>query len=126
MKGWRGAVVAVCAALAIAGCDSGPSGPGSLTASLSGEDLGGILMEVRGEGVLGFDGLGDTQVYSAKVAQLQRTHRVVAINPGVGPLRVEIRLADLDVADPVISVVGASTLDDEKRLLGGIEVRIER
>jgi hypothetical protein len=117
-----GAIVAIAAA----GCDSGPSGPGVLVASVQGESLGGALIEVTGRGIQGFDGLGGTQIYDAAVPSVPDAHRVILIHPDGGELRFEIHVADVGADDPVITVVSAAGVDNVRVLTAGIEARIER
>ena len=108
------------------GCDSGPSGPGALVASVHGDALGGVVLEVTGRGIQGFEGLGNTRVYAAPVAGSPGTHRVLLIHPEGGDLRFEIQVEDLDLDDPVARVVSAAGVDNDTRLTAGIEFRIER
>lgn len=106
-------------------CDSGPSGPGTLVASVQGDALGGVVLEVRGRGILGFEGLSSTQVYAAPIAGSD-AHRVMLIHPSAGDLRFEIQVEDAGMDDPEIHVVSAAGLDNASLLNAGIEVRIER
>ncbi len=121
----RATTFAALGALFVA-CDSGPSGPGTLVASVYGDALGGVVLEVTGAGIRGFEGLGDTRVYAAPVAGKPGTHRVLLIHPEGGELRFEIQVEDLDLDDPVVRVVSAAGADNGPRLNAGIEVLIER
>lgn len=113
------------AALALAACDSGPSGPGALVAAVEGNALGGVVLEVTGRGILGFEGLSSTQVYAAPIAG-SNGHRVMLIHPDEGDLRFEIQVEDVGMDDPVIQVVSAAGLDNAALLKAGIDVRLER
>lgn len=119
-------VLLVVALLATAGCDSGPSGPGTLIATVDAEGLGGALLEVSGRGITGFDGLDDTRVYDAELANARNTYRVLLIDPTGGPIRFEIHVEDVGMDDPVISVVSAAGVDNGTRQAAGITTRIER
>jgi len=119
-------VAAAGALVAAAACDSGPSGPGSLTAFVDGSTVGGVVLEVSGRGILGFEGLSSTRVYASPVAGQPDTHRVMLVNPDSGELRFEIQVRDVGMEDPVIHVVSAAGLDNSSGLPGGVQVRIER
>jgi len=100
------AAVAVLAAAALAACDSGPSGPGTLSATVSGpQALGAVLLEVTGIGIQGFVGQGDTRVYGAELSALDGKHRVVAVTGTGGTLRIGIRVDDLGAPPPVFVVM---------------------
>ena len=110
----------------MAACDSGPSGPGSLIATVEADGLGGALLEVVGPGITGFDGLGDTRVYDAELANARNTHRVLLVDPTGGEIRFEIHVEDVGMDDPVLTVVSAAGVDNDTRLTAGIVTRIER
>ena len=110
----------------VGGGACGPSGPGSFLSRVSGESLGGVLLEVSGVGIVGFDGRGSTQVYSAPMAHRQNTHRVLLIDPQGGDLLFDIQVTDVGMDLPVVTVVSAAGTDNATRLPAGIEVRIER
>ena len=58
--------VGIAAALAVAGCE--PSGPGDLTARVTAPSpTGAVVLEIAGEGVVGFEGTGDALTLSAPV-----------------------------------------------------------
>jgi len=102
---WRRAAVAVLLAGLVAACDSGPSGPGTLSATVSGpQALGAVLLEVTGLGVQGFVGQGDTRVYGAELSALDGKHRVLVVGTG-GALRFGIKVDDLGAVPPVIVVM---------------------
>jgi len=107
-------------------CDSGPRGPGTLIATVEAEGLGGALLEVSGRGITGFEGLGDTRVYDAELANAPNTHRVLLVDPTGGALRFEIRVEDVGMDGPLITVVSAAGVDNDTRLTAGIVTRIER
>ena len=114
------------AGLGLGACDSGPQGPGNLIAAVQGTSLGGVVLEVRGRGILGFEGLGGTQVYAAPLAGTEDAHRVLLIHPEGEELRFEIQVEDLGMDDPLMRVVSAAGADNSTRLTAGIETRIER
>lgn len=125
----RGVAVALLAAaglLAAAACDSGPSGPGTLTAFASGPDIGGAVLQVEGSGIRGFDARGSTRLYSGAVAGQAGTHRVIVVTPTPGEMAFDIEVDDLGLADPVVTVVSAANGDDLVVSASHVAVRIER
>lgn len=122
-------VVAVSAlTLGAAGCEwlGGPEGPGSITARIQGAPVGGVLVEVRGSSILGFEGLASTQVYASPVAGSEDTYRVMLIHPEGGELRFEIQMSDTGAEDPETRVLSAVTSDNSVRSEAVIEVVLER
>ena len=93
--------------LSLGACDLfGPSGPGTLDATLTGPTpLGAALLEVSGLGIQGFVGQGDTRVYGAEVNATTGTHRVVAISASGGVLSFGIKVADLGMDLPLATVM---------------------
>ena len=120
------ATVALFGSLMLAACDSGPSGPGTLIASVTGSSLGGVVLEITGVGIRGFEGLDNTQVYAAPLAGSPNAHRVLLIDAEGGDLRFEIQVEDIGMNDPVMHVVSAAGVDNLTQLAAGIDVRVER
>ena len=118
--------VALTAPTAVAACDSGPTGPGTLTAVATGASLGGVVLEVEGTGIRGFAGRGSTRVYSAPVQGRPGVHRVVLIGPEPGDLPFEMQVDDLGMEGPVVTVVQAARGDNFAIPASGVSVRIER
>lgn len=110
----------------IAGCDSGPGGPGSLVARATGPSLGGVILEVEGSGVRGFTARGTTRVYSAPVPGRDRVHRVILIDPEPGDLGFDIEVDDVRMADLAVTVVAATTGDNTGMATSDVAVRVER
>lgn len=121
-------MVALCLVLSVYGCDLfGPDGPGTLSATIRGpQPLGGVVVEVTGSGIEGFEGLGATQVLGAVVSAAEGRHRVVAIVPPGGDLRVGIRVADLGGEKPRFSLVWAVDPANAPVATEGVRVRVER
>ena len=119
-------LVAFVSAVALTACDSGPSGPGALEAIVTGESLGGVLLQVEGRGIRGFDGLGDARVYAAADAERPGRHRVIVISPGSGELRFSVEVDDLDMEGPSITVLQATRVDDRLVTPSATTVRIVR
>jgi hypothetical protein len=112
--------------LVIAACDSGPSGPGSLIGRVTGESLGGVVLEVTGAGIRGFEGRGNTQAYAAPMAGRENMHRVLLIDPQGGEILFEILVDDVGMDDPVMVVVSAAGTDNLTQMAASIDVRVER
>jgi hypothetical protein len=110
----RGFAVLVLA-LGLSACsdDSGPSGPGSYTVVVQHPSVpaGGVVMELRGEGLLGVESNGGSRVFSAPLADGSGL-RIVAVNPGEAPLSFRVLVADLALAPPRGDVIVATLLDN--------------
>lgn len=127
MKPKLSALVAVMLiALGGAACDSSPSGPGTLVAAVTGESLGGVVLQIVGPGIRGFEGLGNTQVYAAPLSGTPNGYRVMLVDAVGSDLRFEIQVDDVGMNDPVMTVVSAAGVDNLTRLTAGIETRVER
>ncbi|MEM7414670.1 MAG: hypothetical protein AAF389_04175 [Gemmatimonadota bacterium] len=110
--------------VAFAGC--GPEGPGPLTGRVTGEDLGAVLLRVEGPGVVSFNGLGDTQVYAAPVADRPDTHRVILVDPQGTDLAFEMQVEDRGMEGPVITVLQAALTSNRAVSAAVATVTIER
>ena len=124
---WRG-VVALAAAALLSGCDLfGPSGPGVLDATLtSSSELGGVVLEITGPSVTGFEGQGDTRAFGAPVSAATGRHRLVLVQPGAGPMRFGIQVDDLGADPPAVTVVAATNVKNFPAPLSGVEVSVQR
>lgn len=110
-----------------AGCSDG--GPGTLTVTVEApEALGAVAVEVVGQGVLGFEGVGTTEAYGGVVsARQQARHRVVVVDPtGAATLRFGIRVEGVGSEWPPLQVVSAAGTDDVERITTDIEVSLAR
>jgi hypothetical protein len=118
--------LALAAALASA-CDSGPKGPGTLNATVTGpQALGAVVLELTGGTIQSVTGQGSTQVYSASLGGgTQARYRVVAIAPTGTDLRFGIEVTDLGAAAPTVTVVSAANTSNVAIPPGGVQVRIE-
>lgn len=122
----RGLAVAVLAALAI-GCDSGPKGPGVLDGTVEGPTpLGAVVLEVTGLGVEGFVGQGDTQAYGALLSPTEGRHRVVLVDRSGGLIQFGIRVTAVEAEPPVVTVVQATGVDNQPKLLTGVQALLIR
>ncbi len=111
----------------VGACDSGPEGPGTLSARVtSPSPLGAVILEVTGAAVEGFQGQGDTQAYGATVSATQGLHRVVLVDrSGDGTIHFGIEVSDLAADPPLITVVKVATPTNLITLSTGVEVHIE-
>jgi hypothetical protein len=127
MRGRRRPVLGLALAVSLlAGCDLGPSGPGTLTGRASAEGLGGVLLEVQGTGIRGFAGRGGTQVYAAPVADRSGVHRVLLIDPAGGEIGFDVEVEDRGMEGPVVTVVQATDTANASMPRSDVAVRIER
>lgn len=114
------------ALIGLAACESGPSGPGTITAFASGPSVGGVVLEVQGAGIQGFTARGSSRVYSAAVAGREGTHRVIVITPDPGEMAMDIAVDDLGMEGPTIRVVSAANGDNVAIARSNVTVRTER
>lgn len=113
--------------LALSACDSGPSGPGAITAFATGPSVGGVVLEVQGAGIRGFTARGSSRVYSAPVAgRTPPTHRVVVITPDPGEMVLDIDVEDLGMEGPTVRVVSAANGANQAIAASNVTVRLER
>lgn len=112
--------------VAVAACDSGPSGPGTLTVVATGASLGGVVLEVEGTGIRSFEGRGSTRVYSAPVEGRAGVHRVILVGPEPGDLPFEMQVDDVGMEGPVITVLQAARGDNFAIPASRVSVRVER
>ena len=102
--------------LSIFGCDSGPDGPGDITGTLLSPDVvvGGVVLEVVGQGVQSFSGTGGTKVFWATQAD-PKVHRVVVIGQGSGDLEFKVSVEDRGKQKPRATVI--NLVDAKNRTL---------
>lgn len=123
---WTPSTMVVAFMLSVAGCDSGPSGPGMLVVTVDAPGLlGAVTLDVVGSGVIGFEGVGTTEAYGTVVSSRQNRHRVVLVDPVGGELRFSIRMEDVRAEPLVLSVVAAAGTDNLERITTDVEVRVE-
>lgn len=121
------AVLAVMALVGMSACDSGTDGPGTVSGTVTGAaDLGAVVLDVVWGGVQGFEGQGSTQVYSAAVAGELDRYRVILVGPTGGDLSFGIRVEDLYLEGPILTLVNASGANNLPRSVGDLRVVLER
>lgn len=120
--------LALVGVLVVAGCDSGPKGPGVLTARVtSPQPLGAVVLEFTGGGITGFQGQGTTQVFGAIGSGGSDTHRVILVSPsGATEIRFGIEFADRGGKMPSVAAISAASPANAALTAGGLKVRIER
>jgi hypothetical protein len=124
----RLALVALTAlVLPLAGCDLfGPSGPGTLEATVTAQEpLGGLVLELTGGRITGFEGRGQTRVYGRTVSAAQDRHRVVIVAPDGADMRFGIEVEDRGAPPPSVLVVSAVGPGNQASNATGIQVRID-
>jgi hypothetical protein len=95
-----------------AACDSGPKGPGVLTGTIEGPiPLGAAIVEVQGEGVLGFEPAGTTHVFDTPSDE-PGVHRIVLIGETPGDLPFKVRVQEMRDRPPTATIIQASGADD--------------
>lgn len=118
-----------CAFLAsacVAGCDSGPKGPGTLSATvLTDQTLGAVVLEFNGGSVTGFEGQGSTRVFASRTNETGPTFRVILVSPDGSPLRFGIQVSDLDAARPAVTAITGASTDNASMDLSGLQIKIE-
>ena len=120
-------LVACLSGLVLAACDLGPSGPGTVTGSVTGNAaLGAVVLDVTWPGVVGFEGRGSTQVYSAPVTGSPDRHRVVLVSPTGGDLPFVIAVDDAYLESPIVTVVEAAGTDNLPLSVAALRVVLER
>lgn len=122
------AVVGVWGVLALAACDSGPQGPGPLTAVVqSPQPLGAVVLEFSGADITGFEQQGPTQVFGVVDAGTTRRHRVILVSPtGATEMRFTVQFVDRRAARPTVVALSAATPANLTVSAAGVKVRIER
>ena len=98
------------------GCDSGPDGPGDITGTLRtpGVVVGGVVLEIVGQGVQRFSGTGGTKVFWAPQTD-PKVYRVVVIGEGGGDLEFKVSVEDRGKQKPRATVI--NLVDTENRTL---------
>lgn len=93
---------------AASGCDRRPTGPGTLHATVEavGQPLGGAVLVLSGEGIVGIASDGASEVWSRLVDEESGSHRVVVISlDGSAPLRLEVAVQDVSAPFPQASIL---------------------
>lgn len=110
--------------LGAAGCDSGPKGPGTLSATVvTSQPLGAVVLDFTGGGVTGFEPRGDTQVYSASLGGSH--YRVILVSPSGTAIRFGIKVSEMSAARPTVASVMATSPGNEAVLPSGLQIKIE-
>lgn len=114
-------------AAALSGCDLfGPSGPGTLEATVrADEPLGGLVLELVGEGITGFTPRGDTRAVGRTLSVAEGRHRVVVVAPEGSPIRFGIEVEDLGADPPSVRVVSAVDPSNRASNARGVRIQVE-
>ena len=118
--------VAVAVLVGLSACDSGPSGPGSISAVVEAPGIGGVVLEVRGSGIRSFSARGSARVYSAATPGRPAAHRVVVITPAPGELAFDVEVDDVGMDGPVVTVIAATDGENGQLRTSDVTVRLER
>lgn len=123
----RRLVLAAFTVVALAACETGPHGPHTVNGTVVGTaDLAAAVLDVTWPGILGFEGQGSTQVYSAPVTGEADRYRVILVAPAGGNLRFGIQVDGVYLQGPVVTVVEAAGSDDLPRSVADMQVLLER
>lgn len=124
----RGFVFGLSAALLVAACgDSGPSGPGSLQATVNSGSIpvGAVVLAIEGMGITGFSPQGTTRVFSNRLSAT--THRVVVVGGTPGSVPFLINVEDVGATLPAVTVIEAVSGNDQAIAdVSGISVSVSR
>jgi hypothetical protein len=108
-----GLLFALALLASVAGCgDDTGSGEYQVAVRRDSGPVGAVALEVSGGGVMGFEGVVGTTVFSAPVAGAQGRWRVVALHQGTGELGFVIRMADRSEGRPSLLVIEAADADN--------------
>lgn len=118
-------VVAV--ALGAGACDDDPSGPGVFNgrvASSADEPAGAAVIEITGEGIEGFEASGSSRIFSRTVQapteeEGEGLYRVVVVAPAGSALRFGVRVEDVAMGVPTVTLV--SVADTANEPVGSLE-----
>jgi hypothetical protein len=119
---------ALLVALLLGGCDSGPEGPGDLTASFTetGGPVGGAVLEVVGKGIVQFSGAAGSKVFWAG-QDGSSVYRVIVLGEGAGAPSFTASVEDVGDRLPRVTVV---SLVDQNNVpipvTGSYEVKFKR
>ncbi len=93
-------------ALALTGCDSGPSGPGSLMGSIQGpEPPAAALVLVTGEGIRDFQPVDGARLFWEPAGSATNSYRVLVIQMGEGSPEFQVQVEDLGSGRPTARVL---------------------
>ena len=107
-------------------CGDDPNGPGTLLATVeTPSPLGGVVLEVHGEGIQGFSSRGDSRIYSAVVSETEGRHRVIVLSP-TGDLRFGVQVANVRGGAPTFAALAGTTEANQPAPLQGLTVRVAR
>jgi hypothetical protein len=85
-----------------------------------------VVLQVEGQGIQGFRGVGATEVVS-KATSGAGLYRVVAVNEGTGSLQFTVQVQDRAAALPTATVISAAGTNNQVvTSLAGYQVRFEK
>jgi len=108
----------------VAGCDSGPKGPGTLSGTVSGGDLGAVVLALSGPGILGFEGRDGSKVYSVALSPntVAPTYKLIVVGQAGGDLHFGIKVEDVGGQLPSVAVLDA--VDSGNVALSGATIHV--
>lgn len=124
----RAIVLGLSTALLVSACgDGGPSGPGSLQATVESGSIpvGAVVLSVEGTGVTGFSPQGSSRVFSNRLGAT--AHRVVVVGGTPGSTPFLINVEDVGATFPAVTVLEAVSGDNQEITdVSGISVSVSR
>ncbi len=115
--------------VALAACDSGPSGPGVLAGSIiaDGEAPGSALLLFSGPGLVGAEGTGGTLAWASPPDDGLDEMRVLLVDTDPsGALTFEIEVRDLSASLPSITVLQLANRENVRFTTQDIQISIRR
>lgn len=121
------------AAVALAACDLGPNGPGTLGGTVTAPDaLGAVVLELVGASVVGFESRGSTLAFDVTLPDQRhlppyvRKYRVMLVGQTGGDLQFGVHVRDLDHDFPAVVVVDAADASNAPTTAGEVRVHLVR
>ena len=104
--------------MTLSSCDWGLQGPGLLSGVLRAGPipLGAVVLEIRGSGIEGFSGAGQTRVFHAEPEP--DVHRVALINSAPG--QFDFSVVVQDVSAPLPTVIPLQAVDGENEPMANL------
>ncbi|MEE2670056.1 MAG: hypothetical protein VYD78_08640 [Gemmatimonadota bacterium] len=118
MKRYVPKALVVIMVMTLSSCDWGLQGPGLLSGVLRAGPipLGAVVLEIRGSGIEGFSGAGQTRVFHAEPEP--DVHRVALINSAPG--QFDFSVVVQDVSAPLPTVIPLQAVDGENEPMANL------
>ena len=120
-------ILVMAVAMMLGACDWGPEGPGQLSGVLRAGPIsvGAVVLEIRGTGIEGFSGAGQTKIFHAEPEP--DVHRIVLLNSAPGQFGFSVIVQDVSALLPAVIPLQAVDSENEPMVdLTVISVNISR